>query len=420
MSKQVVIFKNIDKPLLLLFLVLVAFGWMNIFSTGFREGQTVLFDLSKDYGKQLIFIFAALLIGASVLLMDAKFFTTFAWVFFGISVVTLLGVLVFGVEINASRSWFRVGQFNLQPSEFSKYATALAMAAFFSNVKSRQISGASRLYAIAIILIPMGLILLQNDLGTAMVFSAFVIVLFREGYLSGILIIFGLLAVFLFILTLVLNPLIIIGAIAVIIVATIALYRQKIKEIGQLLLLFLAFSVYVYSVNYIYDNVLQPHQKLRIEVLLNNEIDLQGAGYNLNQSKIAIGSGGFLGQGFLQGTQTKFQFVPEQSTDFIFSTVGEEWGFAGSVVFLILYLAFLSRLVILAERQRSTFSRVFGYSVASIMFFHFFINVGMTIGLMPVIGIPLPLISYGGSALWAFTLMVFTFLKLDSKRLELL
>ncbi|HSV75592.1 MAG TPA: rod shape-determining protein RodA [Bacteroidales bacterium] len=420
MSKQVVFFKNIDKPLLLLFLVLVAFGWMNIFSTGFREGQTVLFDLSKDYGKQLIFIFAALIIGASVLLMDAKFFTAFAWVIFGVSMLTLLGVLVFGVEINASRSWFRVGQFNLQPSEFSKYATALAMAAFFSNVKSRQISAASRLRAIAIILIPMGLILLQNDLGTAIVFSAFVIVMFREGYLSGILIVFGLLAVFLFIMTLIINPLIIIGAIAVIIVAIIALNRQKIKEIGQLILLFLVFSFYVYSVNYVYDNVLQPHQKLRIEVLLNNEIDLQGAGYNLNQSKIAIGSGGFFGQGFLQGTQTKFQFVPEQSTDFIFSTVGEEWGFAGSVVFLILYLALLSRLVILAERQRSTFSRVFGYSVASIMFFHFFINVGMTIGLMPVIGIPLPLISYGGSSLWAFTLMVFTFLKLDSKRLELL
>lgn len=420
MSKQVVFFKNIDKPLLLLFLVLVAFGWMNIFSTGFREGQTILFDLSKDYGKQLIFIFAALIIGASVLLMDAKFFTAFAWVIFGVSMLTLLGVLVFGVEINASRSWFRVGQFNLQPSEFSKYATALAMAAFFSNVKSRQISAASRLRAIAIILIPMGLILLQNDLGTAIVFSAFVIVMFREGYLSGILIVFGLLAVFLFIMTLIINPLIIIGAIAVIIVAIIALNRQKIKEIGQLILLFLVFSFYVYSVNYVYDNVLQPHQKLRIEVLLNNEIDLQGAGYNLNQSKIAIGSGGFFGQGFLQGTQTKFQFVPEQSTDFIFSTVGEEWGFAGSVVFLILYLALLSRLVILAERQRSTFSRVFGYSVASIMFFHFFINVGMTIGLMPVIGIPLPLISYGGSSLWAFTLMVFTFLKLDSKRLELL
>jgi rod shape determining protein RodA len=420
MSKQVVFFKNIDKPLLLLFIVLVAFGWMNIFSTGFREGQTVLFDLSKDYGKQLIFIFAALIIGASVLLMDAKFFTAFAWVIFGVAMLTLLGVLVFGVEINASRSWFRVGQFNLQPSEFSKYATALAMAAFFSNIKSRQISGASRLRAIAIILIPMGLILMQNDLGTAIVFSAFVIVMFREGYLSGILIVFGLLAVFLFILTLIFNPLIIIGAIAVIIVAIIALNRQKIKEIGQFILLFLVFSFYVYSVNYVYDNVLQPHQKLRIEVLLNNEIDLQGAGYNLNQSKIAIGSGGFLGQGFLQGTQTKFQFVPEQSTDFIFSTVGEEWGFAGSVVFLILYLAFLSRLVILAERQRSTFSRVFGYSVASIMFFHFFINVGMTIGLMPVIGIPLPLISYGGSSLWAFTLMVFTFLKLDSKRLELL
>jgi len=420
MKKQVDFFRNIDKPLFFLFLVLVVFGWMNVFSTGFREGQTVLFDLTRDYGKQLIFVVAALLIGFGVLLLDVKFFAAFAWIIFGITILSLVGVLVFGVEINASRSWFRLGLFNLQPSEFAKYSTALAMAAFIGNAKSRKICMTTRLVALAIVSIPIVLILLQNDLGTAIVFTAFVIVLFREGFISGVLIVLGLLAVFLFIMTLILNPFIIVGALAAFTLAGIALKRQKIREIGQLLLLFAVFSLYVYSVNHVYDNVLRPHQKLRIEVLLNNNVDLQGAGYNLNQSKIAIGSGGFWGQGFLQGTQTKFQFVPEQSTDFIFSTVGEEWGFAGSVVFIALYLLFLSRLIVLAERQRSTFARVFGYSAASILFFHFFINVGMTIGLMPVIGIPLPLISYGGSALWGFTLMIFTFLRLDSKRLELL
>ncbi|HSV87280.1 MAG TPA: rod shape-determining protein RodA [Bacteroidales bacterium] len=420
MSKQVAFFKNIDKPLIFLYLILVVFGWLNIFSTGFREGQTALFDLDKDYGKQLIFIVTALFIGASVMLMDVKFFPAFAWVIFGLLTLSLIGVLIFGVEINASRSWFRLGQFNLQPSEFAKYATSLAMAAFIANIKSRQVTILSRLQAVSIILIPMGLILLQNDLGTSVVFTAFVIVLYREGFVSGILMAFGLLSVFLFIMTLVLNPFIIIGVMAVITVAGIAMKRQNLKGIGQVLLIFAALSLYVYSVNYVYDNVLQPHQKLRIEVLLDNSVDLQGAGYNLNQSKIAIGSGGFLGQGFLQGTQTKFQFVPEQSTDFIFSTVGEEWGFAGAVVFLTLYLAFLLRFIVLAERQRSTFGRVFGYSVASILFFHLVINVGMTIGLVPVIGIPLPLISYGGSSLWAFTLMIFTFLKIDSKKLDLL
>jgi rod shape determining protein RodA len=308
----------------------------------------------------------------------------------------------------------------LQPAEFAKYATALALARYISEVKMRTLDWPARLKPLAIIALPAALIFLQNDTGTALVFAAFVLVLYREGYISGLLLTFGLIAIFLFVMTLILNEFIIIGALAVIALAGAIILRRKRREMVQLLGLFAILSVYVYSVDYAFENFLQPHQKLRIEVLINQEVDLKGAGYNLNQSKIAIGSGGFWGKGYLKGTQTKFNFVPEQGTDFIFCTIGEEWGFVGSFTIIALYILFMARLLVLAERQRSAFSRVFGYSIASILFFHFAINIGMTIGMMPVIGIPLPFFSYGGSSLWGFTVMIFTFLKLDSKRLELL
>jgi rod shape determining protein RodA len=359
-------------------------------------------------------------IGIVILMFDAKFFPAFAWVIYGGVMIILVGVLFFGSEINASKSWFKIGTFAIQPAEFAKFATSLALARYIVEVKSRSLDLKTRLKPLALIALPMGLIFLQNDTGTALVFSAFVLVLFREGYISGLWLTFGLIAIFLFILTLVVNQYIMIGILAVLTLVGVVIFRKRKRETLQLLGLFAILSVYIFSVDYAFEHFLQPHQQLRIEVLLNEDVDLKGAGYNLNQSKIAIGSGGFWGKGYLKGTQTKFNFVPEQGTDFIFCTIGEEWGFVGSLVLISIYLLFMGRLVVLAERQRSAFSRVFGYSIASILFFHFLINIGMTIGLVPVIGIPLPFFSYGGSSLWGFTLMIFTFLKLDSKRLELL
>jgi len=420
MRKQFDFFKNIDKTIVFLFLVMIFMGWFNIFAAELKEGHQSIFDVSQNYGKQLLWIITAMVLAAVILMFDAKFFPAFAWVIYGGLMVILVGVLFFGVEINASKSWFRIGSFQLQPAEFAKFATALALARYMGEVKMRSLDWPTRLKPFALIALPMALIFLQNDTGTALVFAAFVLVLYREGYISGLLLTFGMIAIFLFVMTLVLNEFIIIGALAAIALAGAIYFRKKRREMVQLLGLFAILSVYVYSVDYAFENFLQPHQKLRIEVLINEEVDLKGAGYNLNQSKIAIGSGGFWGRGYLKGTQTKFNFVPEQGTDFIFCTIGEEWGFVGSLTIIVLYILFMARLLILAERQRSAFSRVFGYSIASILFFHFVINIGMTIGMMPVIGIPLPFFSYGGSSLWGFTIMIFTFLKLDSKRLELL
>ncbi len=420
MRKQFDFFKNIDKTIVFLFLVLIFMGWFNIFAAEIKEGHQSIFDVSQNYGKQLLWIITALVLAVVILMFDAKFFPAFAWVIYGGLMVILVGVLFFGVEINASKSWFRVGSFAIQPAEFAKYATALALARYIGEVKMRSLDWPTRLKPFAMIALPMALIFLQNDTGTALVFAAFVLVLFREGYISGLLLTFGLIAIFLFVMTLIINEFIIIGILAAIALTSAIILRKKSREMIQLLGLFAILSLYVYSVDYAFENFLQPHQKLRVEVLLNEEVDLKGAGYNLNQSKIAIGSGGFWGKGYLKGTQTKFNFVPEQGTDFIFCTIGEEWGFVGSTTIIILYILLMGRLLVLAERQRSSFSRVFGYSVAAILFFHFTINIGMTIGLMPVIGIPLPFLSYGGSSLWGFTVMIFTFLKLDSKRLELL
>jgi len=420
MKKQFDFFKNIDKTIVFIFIAMIFMGWFNIFAAEIKEGHQSIFDISQSYGKQLLWIITALMLAAIVLMFDAKFFPAFSWLIYGSVIILLIGVLFFGVEINASKSWFRIGSFQIQPAEFAKYSTALAIARFVSEVKMRSLDLSTRLKPMAIIALPVALIFLQNDTGTALVFAAFVLVLYREGYISGMLLLFGLIAILLFVLTLVINEFIIIGALAIIAIIGAGIFRRRKREMLQLLGLFALLSMYVYSVDYAFENFLQPHQKLRIEVLIDEEVDLRGAGYNLHQSKIAIGSGGFWGKGYLKGTQTKFNFVPEQGTDFIFCTIGEEWGFVGSFTTILLYLLFIGRLIVLAERQRSVFSRVYGYSVASLLFFHFFVNIGMTIGMVPVIGIPLPFFSYGGSSLWGFTVLIFTFLKLDSKRLDLI
>lgn len=331
----------------------------------------------------------------------------------------VVGCRFLGKEIAGARSWYQIGPFSLQPSEFAKFATALALAKYLSRIDLDISKLSTRITAAVIIFTPSVIILLQPDTGSAMVFAALVLVLFREG-LSGSLLILGFVVALLFILALLVNKFILIGFLASNALLVIWLFKELRKKWIWVAGILLVAAAYVFSVDYAFENVLEAHQKTRINVLLGKESDPHGAGYNINQSKIAIGSGGFAGKGFLKGTQTKFKFVPEQSTDFIFCTVGEEWGFVGSTLVIVLMMGLMIRIIILAERQRSKFSRIYGYAVASILFFHFAVNIGMTIGLFPVIGIPLPLISYGGSSLWGFTILLFIFIRQDSVKLELL
>jgi rod shape determining protein RodA len=320
--------------------------------------------------------------------------------------------------VKGAQAWIDIGPFKLQPSEFSKSATALAMAQYLSTLGIRMEALRTKAIATAIMVLPMALILLQNDPGSALVFSAFTLVMYREG-LSGNFLLFGAAIAILFILTLLFGTQTIWIVLGVL--AAIAFYMQKKRSFRNFLLVGAALVTLmgvVYSVDYVFNNVLEPHQRIRISVLLGTEDDPKGAGYNVNQSKIAIGSGGLLGKGYLQGTQTKYDFVPEQATDFIFCTVGEEWGFVGSFVIIALFTLLIVRVFYIAERQRSSFSRIFGYGVGCVLFFHLVVNIGMTIGLMPVIGIPLPFFSYGGSSLIGFTMLLFIFIKLDAYRMQ--
>jgi rod shape determining protein RodA len=420
MGTQSDFFKKLDKTTIFIYLCLVFIGWISIYAAEINDQHESIFDFSQRYGKQFVFILTAIVLGIIILSIDVKIFPAFAYIIYGIGIITLIAVLLFGTTINASKSWFQIAGVAIQPAEFVKYATALALARIIYDNKSRARDIKSLFKPAAIVVLPVMMIFLQNDTGTAIVFAAFVTVFYREGFIPGWLLILGIAAVFLFILTLLMNEFYIIGGLTVLFLISIIFLRKKPSVIKQLFLLLIVINAYIYVVDYVYEDVLQPHQKMRIAVLIDESVDLRGAGYNLHQSKIAIGSGGLWGKGFLEGTQTKFSFVPEQGTDFIFCTIGEEWGFIGSIVLITLFVFLLVRIILLAERQRSVFSRIFGYSLASILFFHFLVNIGMTIGLMPVIGIPLPFISYGGSSLWAFTIFLFTFLKLDSKRLELL
>lgn len=419
MRGQKNIFHNIDWITVFLYLTLVFLGWINIYAAVYDESHKSIFDISQRYGKQLIWIAAAIVLGLIILIIDAKFFSTFAYPIYIISILSLLAVLLLGTRIAGSKSWFQIGGFGIQPAEFAKFATNLAIAKYLTtlNIDLKKIK--TIIKSLLIIGIPAILILLQHDMGSALVYSGFILVLYREG-LSGSILILGVMIVVLFILTLVLGKFIFIGILAGIAFLMFFFIKRNRKNIYSIIGILVLSIAFVFSVDYGFENVLQPHQKKRIEVLLGKEADLKGAGYNVNQSKIAIGSGGFSGKGFLKGTQTKYNFVPEQSTDFIFCTVGEEWGFVGSFVVIFLFIALLIRLIKLAERQRSAFSRIYGYGVASILFFHVVVNIGMTIGLTPVIGIPLPFFSYGGSSLWAFTILLFIFLKQDSSRLEVL
>jgi len=412
---------RLDWTAILLFMALVTLGWLNIFAAIYDEtAKQSIWDLSLSSGRQLMFIAASLVIVAAINIIDMRFYETFAYLFFGLILVSLFLVPFIGKEVGGNKAWIGIGSFGVQPSEFAKFITALAVAKYIGSVGFRMDNLRNQATLFAIIGIPIILIQLQKDTGTALVFTSFILVFYREG-MSPFLLIVGICAAAIFILTLLVpNQLYLHGAILLILVVLIVLGKKKIRRIVILVIGTLIISGVIESVDYVVNNVLKPHQQNRVKVLVNPDIDPLGVGWNVTQSKIAIGSGGFIGKGFLKGTQTKFDFVPKQSTDFIFCTIGEEFGWLGSLVVISLFVALLLRVVFIAERQKNRFARTYGYSVACILFFHFAINIGMTVGLFPVIGIPLPFFSYGGSSLWGFTILLFILLKLDAHRSQVL
>ncbi len=419
MRRQKNILENIDWLLVSLYFILVVMGWLNIYAARFNEEHKSIFDLTQSYGKQLIWISGALFIALCIMIIDGKFYAAFSYPIYAFMMFLLLVVLVVARDIKGAVAWIDIGSFKLQPSEFAKFATNMALAKYLSTLNIRMEDMRTKIIAGLIVLLPAAIILKQNDTGSALVFAAFIFVLYREGLSQNVLI-FGFFAAFLFVIALMVKSYILLIAIASLGFITYLLMRKTRKNLMVILAIILLACGVVKSVDFAYNKILQAHQRERIDVLLGKKSDPKGAGYNVNQSLIAIGSGGLLGKGYLQGTQTKYDFVPEQSTDFIFCTVGEEWGFIGTTVVLLLFLGLLYRIIFIAERQRSQYTRIYAYGVASILFFHLMINVGMAIGLAPVIGIPLPFFSYGGSSLWSFTILLFVLVKLDSYRMYIL
>ena len=422
-----------DRITILTYILLVLLGWLNIYAAVYNEDHQNIFDISQKYGKQLLWISGAAMIAFGILLIDANFYTAFSYGFYAFFLIANILVIWLGREVKGSKSWYRFGDFGIQPAEFMKFATNLALAKFLSNstiivnqrfrLKLKVIIKNYKNTFIALLFLVIPLIIikkLQDETGLAIVFIAFVIVLYREG-LSVNFLIFGLLAAILFVVTLVIgDPVTLLISLAIIAAVSFLFISRTKSNLIALLVVYACSAGVVFTTDYVYDH-LESHQKIRIDVLLGRgNVNMKKEGYNVNQAKIAIGSGGFMGKGYLQGTQTKYDFVPEQDTDFIFCTVGEEWGFLGSIAVIFLELFLILRLIFLAERQRSDFSRIYGYGVAAVLFFHIAINIGMTIGLMPVIGIPLPFFSYGGSSLWSFTILLFIFIKLDANRLLIL
>lgn len=464
--------KGVDWITIFTYFALVAFGWLNIYAANFNPETQVFFTVHAEYFKQLVWIGVSLLFAVMIMQIDSKFFVEISYPFYGFSLFLLLVVLFFGREVNGAKSWFEVGSVRFQPAELTKVATALVISRLMSRYGFSFEKRRNWFRLGLVLMTPVLFILLQNDTGSALVYFVFMLAFYREGMHPGILVL-GVVAVFIAVSTLLMENIYVMGFYSAIIMifffirgmrkefafalltaaggsllfwgvinamgkinmeelALIAgllaasgylVFRWFVKKRNFILtyLLFLWCGLaFAFTTDYFFDHVLSPHQRTRINVLFGLEEDPLGAGYNVNQSKIAIGSGGFSGKGFLEGTQTKFNFVPEQTTDFIFCTIGEEWGFVGSSLLVVVFLFLMVRLIFLAEKQHSSFSRVYGYCVASIFFFHFAINMSMTIGLAPVIGIPLPFFSYGGSSLWGFTILLFIFLKLDTNRNELI
>lgn len=411
---------KIDWMTVAIWAALCLFGWLNIYSATYSGDHTSLFDFTTYHGKQLVWMGASLLVAVLVLLTEPRVFSNGAYPIYGVVMLLLVATLFLAVTVNGGKSWIQIGGFTFQPTEFGKFATALALAKYMSAIDVEWSQLRTKLMAVLLVAMPAALVFLQHDTGSALVFVAFVLPLFREG-LSGVILVVGLVAVVLFVLALLVNKYILLGAMALLAVFYLFVWLNKrsAKDYWRAVGVLVLCAAFVFSVDIVFNNVLESHQRERIDVLLGKTDDLQGSGYNVYQSKIAIGSGGIVGKGYLNGTLTKADFVPEQHTDFIFCTVGEEWGWVGSSLVVVLYVVLLVHLVNMAERQRSTFSRFYGYSVASILFVHLFINVGMVLGLLPVIGIPLPFFSYGGSSLLAFTILLFIFVRLDATKNQL-
>jgi rod shape determining protein RodA len=428
---------NFDRPILGLYLLLMFMGWANIYSAAYDPAHASIFDLDKEYGKQAVWMGISLLLGGGILLIRGEVFRDAANVIYGGVLVLLVAVLLFGKEVNGAKAWFAIGGFGIQPAEFAKFATALALSRYLSGLKAL-VDLRSRVISAILILTPVALIMLQPDTGTALVSGAFILVLYREG-LSGNVLLLAILAAIVSILSLIFKEstfnlpftdhvlggqyflmvvIIVVAILAWVFVHQFLIKRERKRFYGYIALGSLASVVFISSVDHAFNNVLAEHQQDRILVMLGQMEDPQGLGYNVKQSQTAIGSGGFAGKGYLEGTLTKFKYVPMQSTDFIFCTVGEEWGFLGTSFVVITLTVLILRIIQISDRQRSKFTRIYAYCVASIFFLHLMINVGMTIGLAPVIGIPLPFFSYGGSSMMGFTVLLGILLRLDAERLS--
>jgi len=398
-----------------IYFALVAIGWANIYSASLTDSAEVFFDFTQIRTKQLVWIGLSFILILFILGVDSKFYERFSGLIYILAIASLIGLFVFGSTISGQRAWYVIGSVSIQPSEFVKAATALAMAKYLSDMQTNILTFKDQLRAFLIIAIPIVLVLLQPDPGSALIYFAFMFPLFREG-MHFVYMLLGFFAAFLFITTLAFGDEWVITGILAITLFIYFLNRKKRLNLFKYIFIAASCIVFSFSVEYVFDNVFKQHHRDRFNIVLGKEVDLKGVGYNTNQSEIAIGSGGWTGKGWTEGTQTKGSFVPEQHTDYIFSTVGEEWGFMGSFIVVALFVTLILRLLYLAEKQNSTFSRVYGYGVASILFVHFFVNISMVIGLFPTVGIPLPFLSYGGSGLWAFTILLFIFIRLDSQK----
>jgi rod shape determining protein RodA len=405
--------KGFDVRLICYYLALVIIGWITIYSTCYiPDGSTPIFDFGQPYSKQMLWIGTSIVLATIILLIDSGIIQHYAYFFYLFCLFLMILVLFIGAEINGAKSWIKIGGFSIQPTEFMKVATALAMAKFMQEGKTATQRRYVWIAQFALIAIPVLVVMLQHDAGSALVFASFIILFYREGLSAGFLLL-CIIAAFLTIFTLMLNETYSLALLTLVFIIMMFINRTQKKKIRRNIMIYVASIVFVFSINFLYEHGFEPHQKQRIDTILGKTSDPLGADFNLNQSKIAIGSGGFFGKGYLKGTQTKLKFVPEQSTDFIFCAIGEEWGFIGTLVVFGLYGALIFRILKLSEKQRNPFVRYYGYGIAGIFIAHFFINIGMTIGILPIIGIPLPFISYGGSSLWAFTMMLFCFIKLN-------
>lgn len=411
------VISNVDWLSIIIYMCLVSIGWLNIYSSSLPLEATSIFDLNQIYGKQILFIALSIPTIIVLLSVDSKFYEKYSVIFYIIGIILLMGLFVFGKTIKGQTNWYQFGGISMQPSEFAKIGTALMLSKYISDTQTTFQTWKEQGIALGILLLPVCFIMLQPDAGSAMIFFSLFLVLNREGFPNWYLWT-GLLAIVSFLLALIVPPI----YLTILIILGYVIHYYFNKKISRNPFIYVILTVvtigFTLSVEYVFENVLEPHQKDRINVLIGDDVDMKKEGYNLHQAMIAIGSGGWIGKGFLEGTQTKGGFVPEQHTDYIFTTVGEEWGFAGSMVVVGLFVTLFLRIIYLAEKQKIVFARVYGYCVATILFTHFFVNISMLIGIFPTIGVPLPFFSYGGSSLIAFTIMLFIFLKLDANKVN--